>query len=359
MQQKRKLYIDTGEKFIPVDTNIKKTQLLAILSDNFVPYIECFRKCGKSEICRFTDNLKQQNEDQKCGIIERILENFLNSTFYIFKRSDIPTKQRYLNATTKLIELVIDLEGALDVIFSKGMVEWFGDWSPALFGGVLRERRAMGDLAALLKGMKDFRTEVNVCLVEGKGDAELFRVFRRIVKVSNYDNLRNIDLLYGKENRRKKRLDLLIRNYLKRGERAIIILDGDGTKLKTLNSKPIKALWKQGLVKKKDIFVFKNNIELSFPPEMLIKAIELYTKHFNPKETISRNQVLKAINKKGDLIEKIKEESKLNIDKVVFDRMLGQLLAQVAYENFSGIMERKPEFRKYEIFRFLEFIVKH
>ena len=358
MQQKQKLYIDTGEKFIPVSTNIQKTQLLLILSDNFVPYIECFRKCGKSEICRFTDNLKRQNEDQKCGVIKRILENYLNSTFYIFKKSDITTKQRYLNATTKLIELVIDLEGTLDVIFSKGMVEWFGEWSPALFGGVLRERRTMSELATILKTMKDYHAEINVCLVEGPGDAELFRIFRRYVRVSNYDNLKNIDLLYGKDNRTKGRLDLLIKNYLSRGEKVTIILDGDGSKVKTLNSKPIKKLWENRLIRKKDIFVFKHNIELSFPSEMLIKAVEVYVEHFKPKENITRDQILKAIKKHGDLIERIKEESQLNINKVTFDRILGQLLASVAYENFSNIMERKPDFRRHEIFRFLEFIVK-
>jgi len=359
MPKKHELYIDRGDKYIPISSTVSKAQLLAILSDNFIPYLECLKKCGRAEICRCTDNLKKRNDDQKCVVIERILENFLNSTFHIFKGNSLNMKRKYLRVATIFLELVIDLEGSLDAIFCKGLVEWYGDWSPALFGGLLRERRIMSDVATLLKNMKDFHTEINVCLVEGAGDAELFRSFRRYVRISNYDNLKNIDMLYGKDNRTKGRLDLLIRNYLTRGEKAIIILDGDGNKLKTLSSKPIKTLWENGLIKKKDIFVFKYNIELSFPSEMLIKAVEVYVDLFKPKETITREQILKAIKKRGDLIERIKEETQLNIKKVTFDSILGQLLASVAYDNFSNIMERKPEFRKHEIFRFLEFIVKH
>ena len=116
------LYIHTGEEFLPINSKISKKELQEILSDNFVPYIECFNKCGKAEICRLTDNLRYRNGDQKCGVVENILENFLNSTFDFFKRSSIKDKQKYLEASTKLLELVVSLESYLGAVFSKDTV---------------------------------------------------------------------------------------------------------------------------------------------------------------------------------------------------------------------------------------------
>lgn len=354
--KRRKLYIDTGEKFLPISSNISKEELQEILNDNFVPYIECFKKCGKAEICRLTDNLKHKGCDQKCGVIENILENFLNSTFNLFKKSNTESKQKYLKATTELLELAISLEGYLGAIFSKDVVEFYDDFSPALFGGLLRDRRKMGNIAFLLKDIKDFRTEIPVCLVEGRGDAELFRVFRRAVRVSNYDNLKNIDLIYGKDNTKKGRIDLMIKNKIQRGERTIIILDGDGSKKRTRQS--LGKLFKQKLIKKKDVFIFKYNIELAFPPEILFSAIKKYICYFKLRKNISLKKVSKIIAQKGDFIKNCSRALETNIDKVVFDRMLGYILAYEGYKNFREIMEKKPPYNKYEIYRFLEFIAK-
>ena len=62
------LYIHTGDEFLPINSKISKNELQKILSDTFVPYIECFNKCGKAEICRLTDNLRYRNRDQECGV---------------------------------------------------------------------------------------------------------------------------------------------------------------------------------------------------------------------------------------------------------------------------------------------------
>lgn len=354
--KRQKLYIDTGDKFLPISSNISKEGLQKILNDNFVPYIECFKKCGKAEICRLTDNLKHRGCDQKCGVIENILENFLNSTFSLFKKSNMESKQRYLKATAELLELAISLEGYLGGIFSKDVMKFYDDFSPALFGGLLRDRRRMGDIAFLLKDIKDFRTEIPVCLVEGYGDAELLRVFRRTVRISNYDNLKNIDLIYGKDNTKKGRIDLMIKNKIQRGERTIIILDGDGSKKRTLQS--LGKLFKQKLIKRKDVFIFKYNIELTFPPEILFSGIKEYVSHFKLRKNISLKQILKIIAQKGDFVNNCSQVLETNIDKVVFDRMLGYFLAYEGYENFREIMEKKPPYNKYDIYRFLEFIAK-
>ncbi len=92
------LYIHTGQEFLPISSKICKKDLQEILSDNFVPYIECFNKCGKAGICRLTDNLRDRKGDQKCGVVDNILDNFLNVTFDCFKKSSMEDKQKYLRA---------------------------------------------------------------------------------------------------------------------------------------------------------------------------------------------------------------------------------------------------------------------
>lgn len=107
----------------------------------------------------------------------------MKGTFHLFRKSNIENKQRYLDATTKLLELTIRLDGQLGAVFCSDVVQFYGDWTPALFGGLLRDRRLMEEIAFLLKNIKDFHTEIPVFLVEGKGDVALLRTFRNVSQI--------------------------------------------------------------------------------------------------------------------------------------------------------------------------------
>lgn len=355
--KKKKLYIPINDEYLTVNTTIAKNQLINILSDNFIPWTECFRKCGWAENCKHTAKLKHRGEDQKCCVVVKILENLINCTYGIFRKLNYSNKQRYLLGVTKYLELVVSLKDWMGAIYDENIVKWSGEWAPNLYGGLLRERRKLDEIASLLKNIKSFNTEIPVYLVEGSGDKELFQTFVKYSQMANFDQLENIDMIFGRDNVKKGRIDLLIKNKIRRGERTIVILDGDGSKTKTFYS--LRKLWKQKLIMRKDIFVFKHNIELSFPPDVLVQAIEEYIKNFKLKAMVSKRKLLKIICEKGNFIKKCEIALNININKVIFDKYLGFLLANIVEDNFRQIIEKRPPFDNYEIFRLLRFVVMH
>jgi len=214
----------------------------------------------------------------------------------------------------------------------------------------------MAEISSRLRFIKGFHPEIPVCYVEGDGDKQLLQTFLRYTRIANYDILKYIDVINGKTITRKGRIDTLIKNKIQQGEIAILILDGDGSKAKTMNS--IKKLWTKKLVKKKNIYIFKHNIELAFPPDMLIEAVRGYVKQHKLRIKLESDEILDIIAEKGDFISNCKKAMNINIKKTLFDAYLGYLLAQEVEWKYSEIWEKKPPYHKYEIYQFLRFIVK-
>jgi|GEM_PF-3741411 len=351
---RKKLYIPIDDEFIEIKTTITKNQLIKILCDNFIPWTECYRKCGWAETCKYTKRLKNSRDDQQCCVVMKILENLINCTFDIYKKLNNSKKYRYLIAITKYTELLADLKGWLGMTYDERIVKWAGDYAPNMYGGLLRERRNMAEIASLLKKIKGFNTEIPVCLVEGHGDKRLLQTFVRYSRAANFDILKYVDIISGKTAIRKGRIDTLIKNKIRQGERTIVILDGDESKAKTMNS--LKKLWEQKLVKQKDIYVFKHNIELAFPSDMLFQAVREYVNQFNLQVQIKQDQIIKIMADKGNFVEKCEKVFNINIKKVFFDGYLGFLLAREVEWKFSEIMQKNPPYNKHEIYQFLRVV---
>jgi len=235
------------------------------------------------------------------------------------------------------------------------VVKWYGDLAPALFGSILNYRRLMQEIASLFRGIKPFRAQMKVYLVEGESDKALLNELAR-GPMLNFRDLRNTDIIYGGDNTRKPRLDLLLKNKCERAEESFLILDGDGKKGKKLNS--LNRLWKQKLIKKKHIFIFRDNIELSFPQKMLFEATVMYKKFYKIAQEIKESDIEDLMSKKGDFIKKLSEKLNTNVVKITFDKILGCFLASIVTRDFNKIMNRESPYHQYEIFKLLEFIQK-
>jgi hypothetical protein len=202
----------------------------------------------------------------KCGIGVDTLRNFTKSTFHILEKLSPKNVENYLDGAFYLSQFVLSAEATVGTCINKYTIEWYDSYAPAVFGHVTKLRDQLNKLGSVFHHIPEFSSVNGVLFVEGWTEKEFLDKLRES-HFFWFLHL-NIEVYDGFGNRRPKRIQMLLDNYIKQGYKIYIQGDADGK-----NSEVFNELIRKGSVIKNCTFVFKYDFESSIPPEILLSAL--------------------------------------------------------------------------------------
>lgn len=265
-----KIFDIYGIKNITLQGHLDADSLSQKLIDVWVPYIDCKTKCPKSDYCKYTKRSPYHPDrltDVKCGVGVETLTNFIGSTFYILEKLSPENIENYLDGAFYLCQFVVHAEWAVGTCINKHIIQCFHEYAPALFGDVARLRDELNKIGSAFQHIPEFRSVKGVLFVEGWTEKEFLEKLRE--SHSSWFLDLNIEVYDGKGNRRPKRVQMLLDNYIKLGYKIYIQGDADGK-----DSAIFKELVRKGSVTQDCIFVFKYDFESSLPPALFLRVLQ-------------------------------------------------------------------------------------
>lgn len=341
-----KIFDIYGIKNITLRGNFDSVSLAQRLIDEWVPYIDCGRKCSKSDYCKYTKpNPYHPNilTDVKCGIGVDTLKNFTKSTFIILEKLPPEHIEKYLDGAFYLTQFVISSEATVGTCINKYTIEWYNTYAPAVFGHVTKLRDHLNKLGSVFQYIPEFRSANGVLFVEGWSEKEFFEKLKES-HMSWFLHL-NIVVYDGSGNCRPKRIQMLLDNYVKLGYKIYIQGDADGKHAEIFNK-----LVKKGSVTKDCTFVFKYDFESSIPLNMLLQAL-------HDLDEIPEVKIDDFINKLSlldcSVVKQIKEVFEIDLNPLKIDIAL--LIAEKLNDPRSAWWQDE-EFMQTELGEFIHFV---
>lgn len=322
------------------------THLLQLLRDEWLPYIEC-HKCGRWKSCPYGAEPHPANPhrslDKQCGVAERCLKIFLDAGLPLLVEGDQQVKEGFLEAAYHLTRYVARSERITGDFLDDDIVRWYGENVPLMVSSLKSLRQHLDGLCASLRSIPHFHSTQSILLVEGESE---LRFLRRMMTSSMAAFMfKQYDTYSGSGNRRKQRIEMLLRHYHLQGYNVHLQIDGDGKDTGTIKATTASNF---GLPIDR-VFVFSRDFESSVP--FPLAADVLATVVGQPEEKV--RQVAEglgaAVNLK-DLLGGVAPEVELDDIKVEFAHALGDRLAK------HYLWHTDDTFIATELGRFLQFV---
>ena len=335
-----------GIKKIALNGDYDQDSLIELFEDTWIRYIEC-HNCGRSSCCKYVEK-NPYNENKlaeiKCGVVIDVLKNFVSSTFEVFKEMSSEKRQDYLDGAYHLSQFVYESETMVGALMNSHFVKYYGRYSPALFGQVTRLRGRLNSIAGSLKGIHDFNSSKGILFVEGWSEKALLDNLKKSGSYWFADL--DIEVYDGKDNRRLRRISMLLDKYLSEGYTIYIQGDADGNALGIFQTQIQK-----GLIDKGHTFVFKHDLETSIPPSILFDAL----RNCGELESIERSEFENLVNGCDGSVNKVlsdKCDVNINSIKTTLAAEVGNILNGYHFDWIND-----EAFRESELGRFLMFVI--
>ncbi len=263
-----------------------KESLIKLVINEWVPYVECDRKCFRSDFCGFVKkdpNDPERTLEIKCEVGIRAIRNFISYSFNILTSLDEDVIQNYLDALYYYYQMVFFAETTIGGLLNERSFEFLGQHASAAFGFLKKLRNYIDEYSRLLKVIPDFRTKDTIIFVEGESE----KTFLNKLKATHFYDLLEINVISydGGSNRRIRRIEMLLRDYRRRGYEVYIQGDADGS-----NQDVFRELEKRGLINDKNKFIFRYDFESSIPPLLLyyvLKEMNLFKSYISEEDFIN------------------------------------------------------------------------
>ncbi len=340
-----KIFDSYGIKNITLDGKYDENALAQKLIDEWIPYIDCERKCPRSDFCKYTKphpHFPDRLTDIKCGVGVETLKNFIKFTFHIFEKLSNEKVENYLGGAFYLLQFVLSTERAVGLIVDEDYIKSYDDYAPALFGHITKLRDELNKIGVNFKHIPEFRSTNGVLFLEGWSEKAFLEKLRE--SHSTWFLNLNLEVYNGKGNRRPKRIQMLLDDYRKNGYQIYIQGDADGQ---------YYDIFENLISVDKDCtFIFQYDFESAIPPKLFLFAlhelgelsgieIDEFTKKIYPLNC--------SVNKK------VNEIFRINCDSLKLD--IATIVAEILNNPRTGWWYNE-EFLKTELGRFLEFIQK-
>lgn len=335
-----------GIRNIPLEGDFDADSLAEKLIDDWIPYIDCERKCPRADYCKYTKPSPYHSErltDVKCGIGVNTLRNFVSCTFHILEQLSPENIEHYLDGAFYLSQFALHAEGTVGSCVDKDIIDGYGEYAPAIFGHVTRLREELNKIGILFKNIPEFLSVKGVLFLEGWTEKAFLEKLRE--SHSSWFLHLNLEVYDGKGNRKPKRIQMLLENYRKMGYKIYIQGDADGQQ-----SEIFKELVRKGSVTEECTFVFKHDFESSLPPSMFLDALHQLGEipEVGIDEFIQRVSPLdcSVVRKVQEIFGVNCEPIKLDIASVVAERL----------NDWNWAWWKDNEFMQTEIGQFLRFV---
>jgi hypothetical protein len=321
-------------------------ELLYYLCNEWLPYVEC-HQCGRWKSCQYAAPPHPANPhrslDKQCGVAEQALRVFLNAGLPHLTNVDEKIKIEFLDAAFYLTQYVFRSEQTVGNFLDGDIIRWYGDYSPLIVSNLKYLRRYMDGLCSSLRHISEFKSIQSVLLVEGESE---LRFLRRMITSSSAGFLyTEYDTYSGSGNRRKQRIEMLLKHYYDKGYEVYLQIDADGR-----NVEQVLATAAQSLrLTTERIFAFTYDFETSIPRNVAVAALSVILNQERSEvdkvwEAEAENFGMKQV------LAKLAPEISLNDIKVELGHVLGDLLAS----DYSW--HENEAFMNSELGRFLSFV---
>ena len=338
-----------GVNRISLNGEYTAESLAELLIENWIPYFEC-HKCGRWDYCKYAKPHKvnpNRSEDIKCGVVADSLRNFVQVTFVILEKLDDKKTQDYLNGAFFFCKFVNDAEQSIGMFMDERFLNHFKEYSPMLFGNLTKLRDILNGLGSYWKEIPEFKANNHVLYLEGYSEEKFLDELRKS-HLSWFSHL-NVEVYCGKSNKKKKRIQMLLKNYVDKGYVIYIQGDADGSNSKNIFNSLIEA----GSINEANTFVFKYDFESSIPIPLLYDVL----KNMGILEDKSKEEFETQLgNENISIIEKLNEKFSIDLkpDKMEFAKTLARILSKPGniWWNNNKFMNES------ELGQFLKFIQK-
>lgn len=343
---KYKIFDIYGIRNINLEGNYTAESLADKLIEEWIPSVECDRKCYRSDYCKFTEPSPYHPDrltDVRCGVVVNSLRLFIKTSFPILEALPSDKVQYYLDGAFYYSQFILNAEHMIGMCMDKDVFEDYGEYAPAIFGHTTKLRDDLNNLGSVFQHIPEFRSKKGVLFVEGRTEKAFLEKLKE--SHSSWFLHLNIEVYDGTGNRRPKRIQMLLENYQKQGYKVYIQGDADGK-----DSKIFNELTRKGSVKESDTFVFKHDFESSVPLNMFLSA--LYELELLEKEKHSE-YVSKIKESKESIVKIIKSEFK--IDLAPYKLELAEVIAEKLNQKMWAWWQDE-KFNKTELGLFLTFV---
>ena len=343
-----KIFDIYGIKKISLEGDYSSDSLIEKLIEKWVPYVECDRKCYRSDYCKYTEPSPYHPDrliDIKCGVVVNSLKIFIKTSFSILESLSKDRIQYYLDGAFYYSQFILNAEHMIGMCMDEDAIEDYGEYAPAIFGHTAKLRDDLNNLGSVFQHIPEFRSKKGVLFVEGWTEKAFLEKLKE--SHSSWFLHLNIEVYDGTGNRRPKRIQMLLDNYQKQGYKVYIQGDADGK-----DSKIFNELVRKGSVEEDDTFVFKHDFESSVPVDMFLSTLyelELLEKkknsEYKSKIKESETSIVKEIKNSFDVD---LNSYKLELAEMVAEKLNQKMWAWSQDENFN----------KSELGQFLTFVQK-
>ena len=321
-------------------------ELASILVEAWIPYYEC-DKCGKVDFCKYTEPHQYRpgrTREIKCGVAVNALQNFVRVSFPVLSKIEKSHQQKVLDAAYYFTRYIYESEQYNGLCIDPEMLDWFGQYS---LGTMVRISRLAEDLTqfrSLLRDVPDFSYNIPIFFVEGEAE-EAFLFEMQKTRSSWFQNL-NVRCIGGEGNFNARRVTELFQQLRRQGYNVFVQADGD------VNNciQAINTLIANGVLDEEKVVKFKYDFESTFPPGMLLKALQQLKK----LEGVTKEEFeMKVYSQAKSVVKTIRTVYGIDLDPLKVN--LAKELASVLKE--SGLWWTDEEFLKTEIGELLKFIM--
>ena len=343
-----KIFNIYGIKKIELEGEYSPESLTDKLIKEWIPYVECDRKCYRSDYCKYTEPSPYHPDrltDVQCGVVVNSLKIFIKTSFHILESLPKDRIQYYLDGAFYYSQFILNAEHMIGMCMDQNAIEDYGKYAPAIFGHTTKLRDDLNNLGSVFQHIPEFRSKKGVLFVEGRTEKAFLEKLKD--SHSSWFLHLNIEVYNGTGNRRPKRIQMLLDNYQKQGYKVYIQGDADGK-----DSKIFNELVRKGSVEGNDTFVFKHDFESAVPLDMFLSSLyelELLEKEKNC-EYISKVQTTET-----SIVKVIKTE--FDVDLNPYKLEIAEMIAERLNKRMWAWWQDE-KFNKSELGQFLTFIQK-
>lgn len=335
-----------GTSRIPLKGEVTSEELISLMASKWISYYEC-HKCGRYDYCKFRAPPHPFNPnrslDKQCGVTKSVLQNLINGSFPLLVSCNYKEKQEFLDASFYFIDYINITEELIGGYLNTEIIDFWGSYSPSLFGTIVTLRTRLDKVAYHLKSIPEFRTTKGYLLVEGKSEKifvetlkETHLLWFKEIFVESYD---------GKGNKTPSKLLMLAKDLNQKGYEIYIQGDKDSKE-----GDIFYQLIEHDIVKTGNTFSFDIDFESSIPDGLLFESLK--------RINVLDNAFLEELRMNKDIPDKpllkiLRETGRINIDSIKVP------LAQDVARLFGKYQLWADEnFMKSELGSFVEFIRK-
>lgn len=299
----------------------------------------------RSDYCKFTVPHKyvaHKFQDIQCGVVVKVIENFIDQTFELLRDYNQNQLQKYFNGLYYFQKFIYQTELETGMFLDKNMLDWYRDYSPKNYGHILYVRHYLDELGKNFRSLKEFGATKGILMVEGKTE-EIF--INRLISNGDFSSKQFVVQSYdGKNNKSEKKIKILIEKNREVGYEIYIQGDKDGQDVDFFQNHIKSKLLKEG-----HTFQFTYDFETAIPKGLLYGVL-------NTLKIIDCNigEFTQKVSKKEQSINKtLLEEFHLNLDKHKVDiaDTLGIIIRHLDWRTDKSIHTS-------ELGKFLEFVYR-